>query len=72
MKLAAMAVALLAVVGQAQTLDAPTMIRVGFAHGDSYDVVSLPLETYVSRVLARAAQGVASRAQRWPLITTPS
>jgi hypothetical protein len=45
MKLVAMAVALLAVVGQAQTLDAPAMIRVGFAHGDSNDVVSLPLET---------------------------
>jgi SpoIID/LytB domain protein len=58
MKLVAMAVALLALVGQAQTLDAPAIIRVGFARGGSYDVQSLPLETYVSRVLAgEAAQG---------------
>jgi SpoIID/LytB domain protein len=62
-KLVAVAVALLAVVGQAQTLDAPAMIRVGFARGDSYDVVSLPLETYVSRVVAgEAAQGSAPEA----------
>jgi SpoIID/LytB domain protein len=62
-KLAALAVALLALVGQAQTLDAPAVIRVGVARGSSYDIVSLPLETYVSRVLAgEAAQGSAPAA----------
>ena len=54
---------LLALVGQAQTLDAPAVIRVGFARGNSYDIVSLPIETYVSRVLAgEAAQGSAPAA----------
>ena len=57
------ALGLLASLGQAQALDAPAVIRVGFARGNSYDVVSLPLETYVSRVLAgEAAQGSAPAA----------
>jgi SpoIID/LytB domain protein len=33
----------------------PTTLRVGIAHGASYDVTALPLETYVARVLAGEA-----------------
>ena len=40
---------------QTRPLDPATTIRVGLARGDSYEVVTLPIETYVARVLAGEA-----------------
>src|SRR5947207_2850826 len=35
--------------------DAGAVLRIGFARGSAYDVTSLPLDTYVARVLAGEA-----------------
>ena len=53
----------LAALAIAQSSPPATTIRVGIARGTGYDVVSLPLETYVARVLAgEAAPGSAPAA----------
>ena len=62
--------AIAALAGLAPASSAPAMIRVGITHGASYDIVSMPLETYVARVLAGEAAAGSSPAALQALAIT--